>query len=195
MKKTNSLPNSSGTSRSKITRRSFTRGFTLIEMLVVIAIIAILSGIIMTNLSGAKGKARDAKRISDLGSIQVALSLYFDRCDRYPNVTGGGVGIGETQVPNQCSKTNTNTTNAYMMTDFIASIPTPPTGVTGQTVYEYAINSSNNTDYVLHTTLESSNAVVTDGLSEAVHSTKVWATGFSCYDAASHPRDYCIGPK
>jgi prepilin-type N-terminal cleavage/methylation domain-containing protein len=53
------------------------RGFTLIELLVVIAIIGILAGIIVPNLNSAKQSGRDAKRISDLKNIQLALALYY----------------------------------------------------------------------------------------------------------------------
>ena len=68
----------------KILHRSRKGGFTLIEMLVVIAIIAILTGIIITGLVGSKAKARDAKRASDLSQIALALEQFFDRCDVYP---------------------------------------------------------------------------------------------------------------
>lgn len=70
------------------------KGFTLIELLIVIAIIAILTGIIIPNLTGAKAKARDAKRVSDLGQIQGAIELFYDRCKTYPLsiVTGDNGG-------------------------------------------------------------------------------------------------------
>lgn len=52
------------------------QGFTLIELLAVIAIIALLSGIILVNVTGAQKRARDAQRKSDLRQIQAALELY-----------------------------------------------------------------------------------------------------------------------
>lgn len=52
------------------------RGFTLIELLVVIAIIGGLSAIVLPNFMGAREKARDAQRKSDLKQIQKALELY-----------------------------------------------------------------------------------------------------------------------
>ncbi len=54
------------------------KGFTLIELLVVIAIIGILSAIGLVSLNGAREKARDAKRQSDLSSMKSALALYYD---------------------------------------------------------------------------------------------------------------------
>ena len=49
------------------------QGFTLIELLVVIAIIGILSTAVLTSLNSARDKARDAKKISDLKQIALAL--------------------------------------------------------------------------------------------------------------------------
>lgn len=66
------------------------KGFTLIELLVVIAIIAILSAIGLVALNGAREKARDAQRRSDIAQIRTALSLYYDdNGSSYPNAVGG----------------------------------------------------------------------------------------------------------
>lgn len=61
-----------------------TNGFTLIELLVVIAIIGILSTTIMTSLNTARFKARDARRLSDIHQLQLALEMYYDSRGRYP---------------------------------------------------------------------------------------------------------------
>jgi prepilin-type N-terminal cleavage/methylation domain-containing protein len=62
------------------------RGFTLIELLVVIAIIGILSSVVLASLNGARKKGRDARRISDLKQIQLALEMYYDsNSSEYPD--------------------------------------------------------------------------------------------------------------
>ncbi len=67
------------------------KGFTLIELLVVIAIIGILSSVVLASLSSARMKARDARRISDLEQIKIALELYYDSNNNYPTVEGAGL--------------------------------------------------------------------------------------------------------
>jgi len=59
------------------------KGFTLIELLVVIAIIGILATIVMVSLNTARAKARDARRISDIRQLQLALQMYYDANGSY----------------------------------------------------------------------------------------------------------------
>jgi len=51
------------------------KGFTLIELLVVIAIIGLLSSMAVVNLNSARGKARDAKRISDVKQLSLLIEI------------------------------------------------------------------------------------------------------------------------
>ena len=62
----------------------YKRGFTLIELLIVITIIGILSTIILSSLSKARAKARDARRESDIHTIQTALENYYIDHGEYP---------------------------------------------------------------------------------------------------------------
>ncbi len=133
------------------------RGFTLVELMVTIGIMALLTGIITANLTSSRKKARDAKRISDIGQIQLALELVFDRCNTYPAVTGSGA-TQTISTANVCT-TSSGTTDISMST-FLSPIPTPPTGTT-QTVYNYGINAAA-TDYVLKATLEGYSEVLKD---------------------------------
>ncbi len=59
-------------------------GFTLIEVLVVVAIIGLLSSVAIVGLGGARSKARDSRRIADIQQIQTALELAYDPAKGYP---------------------------------------------------------------------------------------------------------------
>lgn len=92
------------------------KGFTLIEILIVVAIIAILSSVVLVGLGPTQQSGRDARRLSDLREIQTGLELYFSKCGFYPggaNCAPGaasgygamstaltGSAIGVTTVPN-----------------------------------------------------------------------------------------------
>jgi len=100
------------------------RGFTLIELLVVIAIIGILSSVVLASLNSARVKGRDARRISDIKQLQLALELYYDNHQSYPATASGGGAA--------------STTLAALVTEgFISSIPSDPTNA-GAQIYWYA---------------------------------------------------------
>ncbi len=166
------------------------RAFTLIELLVVISIIAILSGITLTAISGSRSKARDGKRISDVSQIQLALEQYFDRCNAYPT----------SLTSSNAADCTANPSLGIVLGSYISTIPNPPSGVSGQTVYDYFYNSGR-TDYILHATLENSNAVVQDGLPGATYTSGSggWTSGtgvspITC-DNSAGSKSYCVGPK
>lgn len=60
------------------------RGFTLIELIVVISIIGVLSTLIINNLNDARARARDTKRKQELSSLKTALRLYYNDYQTYP---------------------------------------------------------------------------------------------------------------
>ncbi len=49
------------------------KGFTLIEILIVVAIIAILASVVLVGLAPTQREGRDARRISDLAQVQNGL--------------------------------------------------------------------------------------------------------------------------
>ncbi len=67
------------------------KGFSLVELLVVIAIIAVLSVVAFTAVGGQTAKARNARRAQDLSTIQGALEIYFiENNNTYPTELDDG---------------------------------------------------------------------------------------------------------
>jgi prepilin-type N-terminal cleavage/methylation domain-containing protein len=60
-------------------------GFTLLELLIAISIIAVLTSISLFALNKARQQTRDARRKSDLETIRSALEIYKADCNFYPN--------------------------------------------------------------------------------------------------------------
>ena len=65
------------------------RGFTLIEVLVAVTIIAILTSIGVVSYSSVNKRSRDAKRKGDVEQLRSALEMYRADNSYYPN-TGSG---------------------------------------------------------------------------------------------------------
>lgn len=60
------------------------KGFTIIELLIVIALIAILATLVLTNFTDAQAKGRDATRNTDINSIYQKLEEYHNEKGAYP---------------------------------------------------------------------------------------------------------------
>jgi prepilin-type N-terminal cleavage/methylation domain-containing protein len=61
-----------------------TRGFTIIELIVVIVIIAVLVAIVISSVTKYQIKSRDIKRIADLEQINLAIKMYYSIRGYYP---------------------------------------------------------------------------------------------------------------
>lgn len=131
---------------STLKKLNLRQGFSLVELLVVLAIIAVISGISMFALNDVRISSRDARRKADLETIRSALELYKSDCGSYPTAvpTSGTSITGPSGLP--CAG------NVYMQT-----VPTEPTSGN----YTYALLSA--TAYELCTHLEQGTGSVTCG--------------------------------
>lgn len=140
------------------------KGFTLIELLVVIAIIGILSAIGLVSLNGAREKARDAQRISDLAQIRTALVLYFDDNDSaYPGVAVINESDAFVDPADTACNAGIDLCDS-IVTEYLNRMPVPPnaagTGVCAIDSYYYTANgiaANDSSDWALWTRLEAIN--------------------------------------
>jgi len=157
------------------------KGFTLIELLIVIAIIAILAGIVIASTTGATKKARDSRRVGDIQSLQTAIVQYEAENGRYPasldDLESGG---------------------------YISSIPADPS--TGAPVTEnnatssgliYVVNSDGD-KYLLAANLERSDNSALDGDIDSTSTTVGNVTidcgdDDSCDGSTTNKHCYCTG--
>lgn len=120
------------------------RGFTLIEILIVIAIIGVLASVVLVGLGPTQKQGRDARRISDLKQVQNVLELYFQKCRRYP-------GDETCAATNPATWAELQTSLQGAGIGLTQSIPNDP--VAGKT-FSYGV-STDGTSYILRAGLES----------------------------------------
>jgi prepilin-type N-terminal cleavage/methylation domain-containing protein len=75
-------------------RRNFQTGFTLIELIITVAIIGILASIVMVSLTNAQKDARDARRKAELANVATALNLYYIDNGTFAIANAGSGGTG-----------------------------------------------------------------------------------------------------
>ena len=104
--------------------RRKTQGFTIIELLVVVALLGILSSIVLILLTDARLDARDKRRIADLEQIQKALELNVTEHQVYPKESEGASG-----------NTATNTVFRSLIDPYISGELNDPAGIGNDTFY------------------------------------------------------------
>jgi prepilin-type N-terminal cleavage/methylation domain-containing protein len=118
------------------------KGFTLIEILMVVAIIGLLSSIVLASLSQSKTKANTAKRLQNAAQLQNALEVYYiNNSNTYP--TTGGAWLSTCTVGGNTANWIPGLTPTYL-----GSLPTDPDvdTVNNKCCYMY---KSNGVDYKL----------------------------------------------
>lgn len=140
------------------------RGFSLIELLVVVAIFSLLSSLVLATTRDAKTRSQDATRISDMRQMVNALELYFASNNQYPNIDNAS------SLDASCTGNAAWQSLETQLSEYIVALPCDPTGVD---VYEYDADSGDSyTTFGVRARLQhSSNASVTanDGGFSSVH--------------------------
>lgn len=63
---------------------SLQKGFTVLEFLIVIAMMTVLVGLILVGLTAARKNSRDQARVSNIQNVVVGLTQFYDICREYP---------------------------------------------------------------------------------------------------------------
>jgi general secretion pathway protein G len=116
------------------TRRRAQDGFTLIEIMVVIAIIGLLATLVVQSLRGATDKAKRTKAMADIAELKTALDRYYIDNGSYPSTDQG---LNALVTPSGQGAQNTN----YEEGGYIRRIPADPWG----NQYVYSSDGSNYT--------------------------------------------------
>ena len=102
------------------------RGFSLIELLVVLSVIAFIAAATLALLTSAELDARDKIRISDINRLHDGLRLYFQKNKSYPTESSGANG-----------NVHTNTIFKMLLTPHMSGMPIDPSGSEHATFYYY----------------------------------------------------------
>ena len=123
--------------------RKHIKGFTLVELMIVVAVLIILMAIVSLAYNGIQGRSRDARRKSDVASLVKALELYYDDNGQYPVAASTDSPIG----PTWYSTAGATNWNAFqtLMGGAIDVLPTDPKNTNASLLstssYGYAYSS------------------------------------------------------
>lgn len=125
--------------------KKFSAGFSLVEILVVIAIISILATVLLFNFREGSAQSRDVERKAELRNLQTAIELYKQENGRYPaGCKGPGVWSGE-NTPYTCPSGNQyivgHESGLRFAPKFISALPTDPKLNGANSGYVYTTNA------------------------------------------------------
>ncbi len=88
---------------ARMIQKTFRRGFTLLEIVIVIAVFGLLATLAVLSLNGARASLRDAQRVSDVSVLRAGLGQYWLEKATYPvsdGMTLGQLGGGSEKLSN-----------------------------------------------------------------------------------------------
>jgi len=101
--------------------RKSSSGFTIVELLIVIVVIAILAAITIVAYNGIQQRARDGERRTEMQTIEKALALYFIDNGSYPTCTNTVYVPGTTG-----GGCNFTVITSSLVPKYISAMPTDP---------------------------------------------------------------------
>ncbi len=110
------------------------RAFTIVELLVVISIIGLLAAAATLTLSNSQRRARDAKRIADIGLISDSIQQYVSLGNNVPTTSGAW------------ASTTDGSLNILVTSGLLAAVPgeqNPIGTITRCMVYHYTAPTTN----------------------------------------------------
>lgn len=129
-----------------------TTGFTIVELLIVIVVIAILATISIVAYTGIQARARDSGRIAKVKDIAKALELYKIDNGGYPNIPDGN---GQETTSGSQTENWGHNDRLKILTDALAPYATfDPTSLSNATQGNYyyyytSLAANNNQSYGL----------------------------------------------
>lgn len=142
--------------------KKLTLGFSLVEILVVVAIVGILATALMVTQGGSSAASRDAQRKADLTSLKNAVELYKNKYGRYPqSCNGAGAWGGQIGTAYECADGSA----VYILglsPEFINVLPRDPKLNGTESGYVYQTNAAGTVFKIM-----ARNTVETENISRA----------------------------
>jgi len=155
------------------------QGFTMVELLVVIAVIAFIMTAAIYMINSARIKARDTKRLSDIKQLERTLKIYYNENGKYPGNPGNGTD--DWYKNDLCTNGGSYPKFSTLFSGLINPLPNDPNNnnYSNQGCYWYWAKNFNSTGaqgYIIVMNPEDNNLLNSD---------------MNCYPA--EPYYYCIG--
>lgn len=124
------------------------RGFTIVELLIVIVVIAILAAISIVAYNGIQERARDSQRLQDVKTITKALEMYYLDNGRFPTGACGSSCPSPKKINASWSTTSDGSWSVLedaLVPKYLSSLPKDPSASTSTAAGRYG---GLNYDYV-----------------------------------------------
>lgn len=113
------------------------KGFTIVELLIVIVVIGILAALVVTTFSGIQQKSRNTERETDIKAVHGQLEAYYAQNGRYPTLDN----LNDSGASNRWVETNLKGLDREALKD-------PKTTQTGDAAYDLGAAGANIYGYV-----------------------------------------------